>query len=900
VTPLMSPEARLLVYQVLPTSEVTADYLPFTVSGDLPQKVQVAFSQEEVKPGDEVAVNVQTQGPAKVGLVAVDKSVFILAENRLNLQQVFAELERLYQQPQAELHEARPIFEKVSVLGAKDVFQDAGVVVMSNKYVPDGKDYENPVKMDFGRAAGGAMPPLLAPQAAQSAAVEEAAKVPQPTGVSQDAQLADVQRVRQFFPETWIWEELTTDSSGQATKRFTAPDSITTWMMRAVALSKETGLGLAEAQLRVMQPFFVQIDLPYSVIRGERFPVKVALYNYLDTAQQFVVQIEADDWFDLADDAQKTVQVGPNEVGGVSFTISPKQLGTRQIKITARSTSAADAIVKDLIVEPEGVAREEVENAVLAAGSARQVDMSLPVPIIDGSARGYVALTGNFLTQSIQGLEGLLRMPFGCGEQNMILFAPNVFVTNYLKETGQMKPEVMAKAETLMVTGYQRELTYRRSDGSFSAFGNQDKEGSLWLTAFVLKTFAQAKGTIYIDDAVLSAAQRWIVKHQQADGSFEPVGFIHHQDMLGGLKGKPALTAYVAIALQEAGETTASAKAIRYLENSLNSLDDPYAVAITTYALELAKSGKAGAAYDKLMSMAHEGEDGLYWGDERIVPEPLAPEQPGVAPRVMPMPRPNESAVIETTAYATLALIEHGDQLTASRATKWLLSKRNALGGFGSTQDTVVGLQALTRFATNAKSDVDATVTLRSGDWQKEVRIDPTNADVLQVIDVPTGGTLMVEAKGKGQIVLQSVRRYNVPDAEEPRLSIFQMNVDYGVDEVEVNDLITVKASIKFTPPEPMEAGMVVMDVAVPTGFAPVTDSIEQLVQREPKLKRYDIAGRKVILYIEDMQPNEELTFTFQAQALYPVKAQAVTSQVYAYYQPEWRGESLGGAMEVR
>ena len=55
------------------------------------------------------ACNVQTEGAAKVGLAAVDRSVFILAENRLNLQQVFDELERLYQKPQAELHEARPL-----------------------------------------------------------------------------------------------------------------------------------------------------------------------------------------------------------------------------------------------------------------------------------------------------------------------------------------------------------------------------------------------------------------------------------------------------------------------------------------------------------------------------------------------------------------------------------------------------------------------------------------------------------------------------------------------------------------------------------------------------------------------------------------------------------------------
>lgn len=31
-----------------------------------------------------------------------------------------------------------------------------------------------------------------------------------------------------------------------------------------------------------------------------------------------------------------------------------------------------------------------------------------------------------------------------------------------------------------METGYQQELTYRRSDGSFSAFGSADASGSTW------------------------------------------------------------------------------------------------------------------------------------------------------------------------------------------------------------------------------------------------------------------------------------------------------------------------------------------------------------------------------------------------------------------------------------
>ena len=170
----------------------------------------------------------------------------------------------------------------------------------------------------------------------------------------------------------------------------------------------------------------------------------------------------------------------------------------------------------------------------------------------------------------------------------MILFAPNVFVADYLRETGQLKPEVMARAEHLMITGYQRELTYRRNDGSFSAFGNDDEEGSLWLTAFVLKTFAQAQDLLYIDQGVLDGAAAWVLEHQRTDGSFEPVGFLHHQELLGGLQGNTALTAYVAVALQEAGDATASDRAVGYLGEQLDDIDDPYTMAIVAYALEMA------------------------------------------------------------------------------------------------------------------------------------------------------------------------------------------------------------------------------------------------------------------------------------------------------------------------
>ena len=874
LTSLMAPSSRLLLYQILPNSEVAADYIPFDVGGDYPHQVEVGFSAEEVRPGDSVDIDIKTQGLSRVGLVAVDRSVFILAENRLNLQQVFDELERLYMQPQVELHEAR-FLTKVTARGAKDTFHDAGVVVISNKRVPEGEEYKSPrAAVDF------AVPVVLEKEV---------------MAVRAPADLAEVQRVRQFFPETWLWTDVTTGDSGRATLPVEAPDSITTWMLRAVALSKEHGLGIAESELRVFQPFFLQVDLPYSAIRGEELPLKVALYNYLDSPQEIYVELETSDGFDLLDDAAITVLVGPNDIGGVEFPIRLTRLGTMSLKVSARSREAADAVIKDLLVEPEGVSREIVENLILSAGDHRTLDNRVPLDAIEGSARAHIALTGSYLTQTIEGLEGLLRMPFGCGEQNMILFAPNVFIANYLKETGQLKPEVMAKAEHLMITGYQRELTYRRRDGSFSAFGDNDREGSLWLTAFVLKSFAQARGLIYIDQGVLNEASAWILRHQRPDGSFEPVGFLHHQELLGGLQGNTALTAYVAIALQEAGNGTESARAVSYLEKQLDSINDPYTMAIVAYALELGGSVQADKAYDKLMSMAIEDEQGLHWGSSPVIVEP----RPN-GPVPLRYPRPGErSAAVETTGYATLAILEHGDRLNASRAARWLVSQRNAYGGFGSTQDTVVGLQALIRFAVDARFDVDMTVTLTSGDWQKQVEISQLSADVLQVLEVPIGEKIEMVAQGKGQVVVQVVRRFNLPEVGQTEVKMFQIDVDYGTDHVAVDDLITVSVSVQFTPPEPIEAGMVVLDVSVPTGFAPVSESIEALVNDNASVKRYDVAGRKIILYIEDMAPGESLSFQFQARALYPVRAKPVTSQVYSYYNPERKGETIGGGMTV-
>ena len=54
---------------------------------------------------------------------------------------------------------------------------------------------------------------------------------------------------------------------------------------------------------------------------------------------------------------------------------------------------------------------------------------------------------------SLSGIDSLLKMPYGCGEQNMLNFAPNIFIMQYLKATGQLTDEIKAKSEGYTLQG---------------------------------------------------------------------------------------------------------------------------------------------------------------------------------------------------------------------------------------------------------------------------------------------------------------------------------------------------------------------------------------------------------------------------------------------------------------
>jgi CD109 antigen len=247
-----------------------------------------------------------------------------------------------------------------------------------------------------------------------------------------------------------------------------------------------------------------------------------------------------------------------------------------------------------------------------------------------------------------------------------------------------------------------------------------------------------------------------------------------------------------------------------------------------------------------------------------------------------------------------MALTLSGDTLNASRGAQWITAQRNSLGGFGSTQDTVVGIQALVAHQSGARADVDLDVTIAGDGFRKSLRITSANYDVLQIVQLPVDADFELTVAGDGRAVGQVVRRFNMPSVEAPAQEVLDLEVEYDTDEVEVNDTIAISAHLTFNPPVPAEAGMVVLDISIPTGFVALSDTLEVAVERDARVKRYEIAGRKVIFYIENLHQGETVSLELRAQALYPVKASAVSSRAYSYYSPEISAQTLGRDVTVR
>ncbi|XP_077537479.1 thioester-containing protein 2 isoform X2 [Haemaphysalis longicornis] len=878
----MAPKARLLVYYVRKDGEVVADAVNYDVGGILRTPVQVQTSIAETKPGGQVNVLVSTKPNAYIGVLGVDQSVLLLKKgNDLSQEQIIEELESFDSGKKAKLwpqwyrRRRRSLWWPGSAT-AHDLFKDAGMAVLTNGLV-----YEFDDAIYYRSGYGG---DFEFDESSYSGAGRSEGKP----------------RLRRLFPETWLWNSTLTGPDGRAVISSTVPDTITSWVISAFALDTLTGLGIApsQAKVTVFRPFFVTASLPYSVLRGESVAIQCVVFNYNNKPVEAEVAMEnrrGDFVFsslsnDVTGEEQKDrrtkkVTVPAQDGVPVSFLITPLKLGYIDIHVSATSSLAGDAILKKLLVKPEG-SKQYFNKAILIdrrdpSAPPTKANISIPIPknAVPGSERISVSAIGDLLGPSVNNLDRLLVMPHGCGEQNMLDFVPNVVVLDYLKRANRLSSAVQGKALRNLEDGYQRELTYKRDDNSFSAFGNTDKSGSTWLTAFVLKSFAQAAPYTVIDPKVLENATAWLVGRQQGDGSFDEPGEIIYKPMQSGAGSGAALTAYVLIALLENKAKQTHPDVVQaaeaYLLKELRTTSDPYVVSLVTYALHLSGHSAQNGAFQKLFSLATREDDTIHWKDPALAINTTDKQSDYFF-------KPSFKDV-EMTSYALLTLTERGDIGSAIPVMRWLVSKQNENGGYSSTQDTVIGIQALARLAARVVSQtiaVDASVKYGDG-RSRLLRINSGNALVLQRLELPSDLKYVeIEATGFGVAVLQVSWSFNLAvSSESPSFFLNPL-----LDKTSTENYLQLSVCTHYRG-EGDASNMAVMEVALPSGYLFDFDTLSS-IHRTKEVRRVESqdADTNVVIYF-DRIGREELCVTVPAHREHKVANQKpVPVKVYDYY----------------
>ncbi|NXI92519.1 A2ML1 protein, partial [Psophia crepitans] len=908
---LISPMATLFVYTAFPEGQVAADTFSLKAPKCFRNHVKLGFSDTVALPGSAVRLHLQAAPGSLCSIRAVDQSVLLLRpEAELSRDRWFCilSLYKFTRQAEVRQHGVADIPEgwgrdrpsvtplpplKSTFFSSPSFLQNSGLTFLTSLKIKSPIECRTQTTFYYDYMYLDNLDPET------DAAVERAE--------SEHVELgSEAGPVRTWFPETFIWTLVPINDSGAAELAVTVPDSITDWRAMTFCTSESHGLGISETtSLRSFKPFFVEPILPYSVFRGESFLLKVKVFSYLK--QCMVLQLSLMDSRDfefvhanvkfticLCPDSAKTFfwDVKATKLGKVNFTVTAEVMEQEDVCIESTAvvpeSGGKDTVVKHLLVKAEGLLEEKTHTSLLCpkgTSASETITFTVPENMVLGSERAHISFLGDILGTALDNIDELLQMSSGCGEQNMVHFAPNVFITRYLEETGQLTPEIKRKAIGYLESGYQRQLLYKHTDGSYSAFGEGSEPGNTWLTALVLKTFSQARDFIHIDEQNIKDAASALIKRQTPSGCFKSEGKLFNNGLMGAVEEGLGLSSAIVTALIHSGMPRSDPvvwKALKCIKDLVNADTGSSSL----YSLALAANAFAAAGdkalrqkiLKRLDKAAIISDDQIFWSQQSKQEEdsPYWYRAPSVDVELT-------SSIL--MAHLSKSSLSSDEIRKASQIVSWLTKQQNPYGGFASTQDTVVALEALALYATKtfSKDGPDLQASLSSEDFNQNIRVDNTNRLLLQTVELPViPQDYTVRVQGHGCLFMQAILRYHIP----PQRSDVAFAVSVQTECTAPNATqfpVTVHA--RYTGNR-VSTNMVLIQVELLSGYSPVAGSLEEL-KKMPLVKKVESEADRVILYLEELtrQPH---TYTLLVQQDMQVKDRKPANvKVYDYYMPE-------------
>lgn len=478
---------------------------PARPRGEERLRVQVEPERTDYRPGDEVGVRVRVTDlagkpqAAEVSLAAVDDSVFAFGEDRLD------ELAGVLGDPHPPQRFLRKAWR--SSLGSRwrTVNQVQLVELLKQQEMAMAKMAE---ALQGGAEHGSHdLNSLLERHPQRTPLSWLSGELPMgslPLG-----------RLRSDFRETAAWlPQLRTGADGDVHARFRLPDSLTRYRLSAVALTRDTEIGVGRGSIRASLPLAVQVFLPRFVVERDRL-LAVGLIHNTDTQERnctvtwdvrgakvdgladgFATRI--DDWKVDAGQGRGRLTVPAGGSVRVGLWLSFDRPGSTTVVFRCGDARDSDAEERTLTVQPLGRPRE----VVLQGSFKERTGVKLPDGFVASEVR--LVLARGDLARALEGVGGLVEYPYGCVEQTMSRFLPAVAVQEATRHAPVgLSPEIARRLPDVLAKGLTRLYDFQHADGGWGWWQHDATDDRM--TCYVVQGLARCRTAgVAVDDRVLA------------------------------------------------------------------------------------------------------------------------------------------------------------------------------------------------------------------------------------------------------------------------------------------------------------------------------------------------------------------------------------------------------------
>ena len=468
-------------------------------------------------------------------------------------------------------------------------------------------------------------------------------------------------KVRKVFPDTAFWAaDLVTDASGHARTKVDFPDSLTTWRATARGATSSTEVGSATLKTIVRKNLILRLAVPRFVVQGDEVVISALVHNYLPDAKTARVSLDVKG-LDILEGATKDVSIPSRREVTVEWRVRAQQVHTATLTGKALTDQESDAVELALPVNIAGIKLSQARGGSLKSGGVAEFDLAFPAKVQPGSRTLSIRVSTSIARSLFGALEYLTSFPYGCVEQTMSSFLPNIVVRQAVRELGLKTTLDDSAVQEKIGAGLERLYAFQHEDGGWGWWESDDSHP--FMTAYVIAGLMQAQAaTVQIKPDAVQKGVGWIKKY-----------------LVANTAQAPDLRAYMLYALAVAGQPDSMLLGQLYDARSKLS---PYGLALAGLALEHAEDGRAAIVAAELERTAQQDSEQAWWPATR---DQMLDFEADVTP--------------EATAYVTKFLShENPKSELLPKAALWLMNHRNEGYWWNSTKQTAMVIYGLTDY----------------------------------------------------------------------------------------------------------------------------------------------------------------------------------------------------------